>query len=584
VTQSDENPLQQIRDEADFIWQRVHANLPSGIVLERGQARSLTQDLSRVRELADLLQDREWRAQASIYLGYVFLRMDIGDAARNAEQAIAFVSEALETFTEEHHPREWAWACTTMGMLYNERYYQDQDRSNFEIAEAYLRDALRQRPREQFPVDWAFTASNLAESLRHSTDGRLTDNLDSRLSEAVELGRRAGAIFRGTNDHAEMGRQVDINTGVSLLQIVAQRISERRINHVRDHALPEVLLPSIDHSEAAYDELLDIVARIADLAELNPGALASERTPDWAQALIALKTPDNNELRMLDEVISLGQEAAHHAESSVVQARAYRLTADALEAKSGSSRETADLYQAALDHFGALHDPNFLAETGMKTGSTWVTLGDWNQASRAFQRTVATIDELYSSRRTLRVQEEDLARYPKLIEAAAYASVRCGQYVEAVRTLERGRARQATRAVLRAEPDIPKVREIDATLATELESCARQEASDRSAAARTDNVLRAIRKLPGLSTFGITADDDDLVSASSEERPLIYVVSTPSGTASLAISPGKPLIVELLDDTGVTSTQLVRFQYQIDIERQTASGILSRNESTLDDT
>lgn len=563
----------------------VAENLPSGLLLERGKGRALIRHTARLRQLT---HDSALYASLSIDLGYLFHCVDHGDPRANTERGIQYVNDALEVLDREKNSETWARACTTLGMLYNERE-TDEEQHNYETAEKYLRAALEVRPRERSAINWAYTASNLAETLRRSANGFEYSQALDRLDESYALHNEAAEVFETSRDLTSIALQTRVNSGVALLERVTISIQARQRRLVSDHGLIDLLVEVSGDQSASDTQIMSpeaLVVQMADLANLNPGVFGASATPDWARIVINGSRPNEEEIVNLQRVEQIGRAIAARDDSGEVKARALKLAADAIDLRSEDDTDVVDLYQGALDEFGSIHDPSFLAEIGMKAGSGWSARDEWSRADIAFRVTLDAINELYTAKRSAFDQEVELARFPKLIELSAYASARCGDLATAVRTLEHGRARELTRALYRSEPDLQQLQSVAPGVVSQFQQLLPAlRLGSPDAESEADKLLAAARRRSKFDYLGLRASDQDICTASTPERPLVYLVSTPSGTASLCVLPDEnELHVELIQDSFVTSAELVLSQYRLDVQERRAVGMLTRDSETLGET
>ena len=536
----------------------VAENLPNGLLLERGKGRALIRHIARLRQLT---HESAWYASLSIDLGYLFHRIDHGDPVANTERGIQYVNDALELLDRQDNTELWARACTTLGMLYNERE-SGEEQQNYEIAEGYLRDALEVRPREKSAINWAYTASNLAETLCRSSDVLEYDQSIARLDESYILHSESAEIFESSGDLTPIAMQTRVNSGVALLQRVTISIRARQKRLASDHGIID-LLAEVSGDQSTRDPQIitpeALAVQMSFLANMNPGVFSASTTPDWARAVIEGSKPNYKEISYLQRVEQIGRRIAAREDSGEVRARALKLAADAVDLQSEDEIAAVELYQAALDEFGLIYDPSFFAEIGMKAGDGWIARDEWSKAEQALQVTIGAINELYSAKQSTVDQEVELARFPKLIELSAYASVRCGNLDAAVRTLEHGRARELTRTLYRAEPDLQHIASVSPETSLQLETMLPSlRSGNADTEAEVDRLLARLRRIPNCDGLGIYASDEEICVASTPQRPLVYIVSTPSGTASLCVVPGeRELRVELIEDSSVTSAELV---------------------------
>jgi tetratricopeptide (TPR) repeat protein len=93
-------------------------------------------------------------------LGVAFNLLTTGDGEANLRQAIKHHKAALQKYTREAFPREWAMAQDNLGLAYRNLPGGDRE-ANLRQAIEYHRAALQVRTREAFPIEWAMTKDNL---------------------------------------------------------------------------------------------------------------------------------------------------------------------------------------------------------------------------------------------------------------------------------------------------------------------------------------------------------------------------------------------------------------------------------------
>jgi tetratricopeptide (TPR) repeat protein len=81
------------------------------------------------------------------------------------EQAIAAYRKALQEWTRERVPLDWATAQNNLGASLFTLGERENSTERLEQAVTAFRKALQERTRERVPLDWAATQSNLGEAL-----------------------------------------------------------------------------------------------------------------------------------------------------------------------------------------------------------------------------------------------------------------------------------------------------------------------------------------------------------------------------------------------------------------------------------
>ena len=113
-----------------------------------------------------------------------------GNRADNLEEAIACHTRNLEVRTKEDCPVNWATTQNNLGNVYGKRIKGDRA-DNLEEAIACYTHALEVRTTEDFPVDWATTHINLGVAYGDRIKGDRSDNLE----EAIACYTRALKVY-----------------------------------------------------------------------------------------------------------------------------------------------------------------------------------------------------------------------------------------------------------------------------------------------------------------------------------------------------------------------------------------------------
>jgi len=104
-----------------------------------------------------------------------------GEKADNLEDAIASYQNALEIYTREAFPENWAMTQNNLAAAYSDRL-RGEKADNLENAIASYQNALEIRTREAFPVNWATTQNNLANAYSDRLRGEKADNLENAIA------------------------------------------------------------------------------------------------------------------------------------------------------------------------------------------------------------------------------------------------------------------------------------------------------------------------------------------------------------------------------------------------------------------
>ena len=139
---------------------------------------------------------QEW-AEIQQSLGQVYSERIQGDKAENVGDAIACFQAALEIYTREAFPEQWAMTQNSLGEAYSNRI-QGANIENVERAIASYEAALQVYTRESSPQEWVKTHNNLGDAYMRRLWGDLTENTkgairsyEQALVAAREIGNRS---------------------------------------------------------------------------------------------------------------------------------------------------------------------------------------------------------------------------------------------------------------------------------------------------------------------------------------------------------------------------------------------------------
>ncbi|NEP56963.1 MAG: tetratricopeptide repeat protein [Symploca sp. SIO2G7] len=114
--------------------------------------------------------------------GNLIGQFTLGNRASNLEEdAIASYKNALQIYTSEAFPFEWATIQNNLAIAYHERI-RGEKADNLEDAIASCQNALEIYTREAFPFEWAAAQNNLANAYRNRIRGEKADNLEDAIA------------------------------------------------------------------------------------------------------------------------------------------------------------------------------------------------------------------------------------------------------------------------------------------------------------------------------------------------------------------------------------------------------------------
>ncbi|NEO62491.1 MAG: CHAT domain-containing protein, partial [Moorea sp. SIO4G2] len=97
------------------------------------------------------------------------------------EDAIACYQLALEVYTREAFPINWAMTQNNLGEAYLYRI-EGEKAQNLEVAIACYQLALEVLTRERFPINWAMTQNNLGNAYLYRIEGEKAQNLEQAIA------------------------------------------------------------------------------------------------------------------------------------------------------------------------------------------------------------------------------------------------------------------------------------------------------------------------------------------------------------------------------------------------------------------
>ena len=151
--------------------------------------------------IAKSLADRQREAAVCLRLGNLYQQYPQGDRASNLEKAIADYEAALQVYTREAFPEQWAMTQNNLGNAYSDRIMGDRA-DNLEMAIADYEAALQVYTREAFPEQWAMTQNNLGNAYSDRIRGDRADNLEMAIAcySAARLKCRAPQKLTNNSD------------------------------------------------------------------------------------------------------------------------------------------------------------------------------------------------------------------------------------------------------------------------------------------------------------------------------------------------------------------------------------------------
>ena len=151
------------------LLERSYAVAELAIGNQRGDSEALERAVAAYRDaLNEFTQDRvplEWaRTQSNLGVA-LFLIGERESGTERLKAAADAYREALKEGTREKVPLLWATTQNNLGTALARLGERERSREQLEAAVVAHREALKERPRERVPVDWAVTQVNLGSAL-----------------------------------------------------------------------------------------------------------------------------------------------------------------------------------------------------------------------------------------------------------------------------------------------------------------------------------------------------------------------------------------------------------------------------------
>jgi tetratricopeptide (TPR) repeat protein len=156
---------------------------------DKGISGSLEVSIELARLASKAARDADERGAAENDLGIAL--GELGERERGTvrlEEAVVAYRAALEEWTRERVPLEWAMAQMNLGTALTALGERERGTARLEDAVAAYRAALEERTHDRAPLDWAMTQNNLGNALRRLGE---RESGTARLEEAVAAYRAA---------------------------------------------------------------------------------------------------------------------------------------------------------------------------------------------------------------------------------------------------------------------------------------------------------------------------------------------------------------------------------------------------------
>jgi tetratricopeptide (TPR) repeat protein len=196
-------------------WSLMVSDMPSKaalFALQGNSYKSLQEAVTIILMLAWSLseankQGADLAAQMMVFIGNAYRVLPGGDGQRNLESAIKHYEAALEVFTREVYPEEWANAQNNLGVAY--RHLLDGEKQkNLERAIKCFEAALEVFTSEEFPEDWAGAQLNLGTAYWDLSSGNRQQNVEQAIKcfeAALEVSKKGDLLVLRARIQTNLG-------------------------------------------------------------------------------------------------------------------------------------------------------------------------------------------------------------------------------------------------------------------------------------------------------------------------------------------------------------------------------------------
>jgi CHAT domain-containing protein len=560
-------------------------------------------------------------AETQLYLGIAYANLPTGDPADNLTRAISCYLLALRFFTAQSTPKEYAATQNHLGLAYADLPTGDRATNLARAIDCYSK-ALQIRTAEKDPFGHAQTlhniglacvglpikdrAANLARAIDCYTEALRFATAEAYPALYAQIQHSLGVAHceLPTGDvAANLARAIDCFTEALRFRTAkADPYGYAATQNSRGIAFRQ--LPTGDRA-ANLAQAIDCYTQALRFrtAKADPFGYAATQN-NMGNAYRELRTGDRaaNLARAIDCYTQALRFRTAEADPRVYAATQNQLGSAYADLPSGDRAanlaRAIDCYTHALQIQPPAAAPDTCRATAYNLGSVYLEQGRWSEAHSAYSTAIRAGEMLYQATGSEAGRQAELGKGRDAVAADAYCLARLGQLAEAVQRLEAGRARALGEALARdraalqeASPADRKafVKATEQIKALEAEgratdaTTARQgpqsfaELSSQLVQAREElaEVIKRIRSyLPEF--MGEELDYTKVAAAAEPGRPLVYLLSTPTGGLGLLVPAGSqspaPQHAVWLD--GLTTTQLNQLLVQRQPTGEIAGGYL----------
>ena len=493
---------------------------------------------------AEAMDNRDLWAVLQFELAAAYANLPTGDLIENLERARACYENALQVYTFESSPLEYAVTCLNLGNIWSD--WPTGDRSaNLHHGIACFGEALRVLASGNAPLDYAATQNNLGVAYHKLLKNKPSINVQEILGCFQEALR-----FRHPKTSPWDYATTQYNLGNLYLDLSC---SDRDPNVRKAIACFREALRFRTLAKSPVEFAITQNSLGVAYAWLKTGEKSSNLNLAIAcfrQAFLGC-TPDNAPVLHARIQDNLGSVYSELTDGDRV----------------GNLERACVYHQQALDACRREETPALFCTVAQNLGYTYSRSGRWHEAHLAYRQALAAEEMLYQAAASTDSRRSVLAQVEGLFRNDAYCLGRLGMYEAAVERLESGRARALAEALAldgaalhkaagRDRAAFHTIRETVRNLEMELEYLGGSESrigtatdyagcSDRLAQMRRHLSAIVDRIRSYVPDFMVRRSDlGSIAQASDPECPLVYLVTTFEGSLALIVPPQVEALTE----------------------------------------
>jgi CHAT domain-containing protein len=386
-------------------------------------------------------------------LAFAYSNRIRGERATNLEESIERYKLALEVLRSEAYPELWAMTQSNMGLAYDNRI-RGEKAVNLEKSIECYQFSLKVYTHETYPEDWARNQMNLANAYRDRICGERAANLE----KSIELYKLALKIYTH-QAYPEDWAMTQMNLGGSYLYrirgnraanleeaIVCLKFALKVYTH---EAYPEMWAMTQNNLAGAYIEQIreGLAVNYDEAIACFHSALkvyTREAYPEgWAmtQNNLAVVCVEQSQWELAIDYYELALQVYTHEAYPESWARTqYNLAI--LYTKEGENDAAIDCYQQALDILLPEAFPVEALKANQGLGDIYFMQGNWQLAISAYESAMHAVETSRSWATSDSSRQEILSGSISVYENAIQAAVNLGKYQLAIQYTERVRSRQ----------------------------------------------------------------------------------------------------------------------------------------------